>query len=86
MFRKTRNLLYGLHVKRCPGSLVGKANELRVERSGIEWRTEVTTDVMYMESKVEKKNPGGYEIFRPSRPALGRTQPPVKRVPGLYRG
>jgi len=30
-------------------------------------------------------NPGGDEIFRPSRPALGLTQPPVERVPGLYR-
>jgi hypothetical protein len=28
-------------------------------------------------------NPGGDEIFRPSRPALGPTQPPV---PGLARG
>ena len=31
-------------------------------------------------------NPGGDEIFRPSRPALGPTQPPVKRAPGLSRG
>ena len=30
-------------------------------------------------------NPGGDEIFRPSKPALGPTQPPVKRVPGLSR-
>ena len=28
-------------------------------------------------------NPGGDEIFRLSRLALGPTQPPVQRVPGL---
>ena len=31
-------------------------------------------------------NPGGDEIFRTSRPALGPTQPPVKWVPCLSRG
>ena len=31
-------------------------------------------------------NPGGYEIYRPSTPAFGPTQPPVQWVPGLSRG
>ena len=31
-------------------------------------------------------NPGGDEIFRPSRPALRLIQPSVKWVPGLSRG
>ena len=31
-------------------------------------------------------NPGGDEIFRPSRPALGPTQPPVKMGTGSFLG
>ena len=31
-------------------------------------------------------NPVGDEIFLPSRPTLGPTQPPAKWVPGLSRG
>ena len=31
-------------------------------------------------------NPGGDEIFRPSRPALRPIQPPAKWVPALSRG
>ena len=31
-------------------------------------------------------NPGGDEIFRPYRPALGPTQPPAQGVLGLSRG
>ena len=33
-----------------------------------------------------ESNPGGDEIFRPSGPALGNTQPPVQWVPGLSWG
>jgi len=33
-----------------------------------------------------RSNPGGDEIFRPSRPALGPAQPPVKWIPDLSRG
>jgi len=33
-----------------------------------------------------RSNPGGDEIFRPSRPFLGPTQTAVKWVPGLSRG
>ena len=33
-----------------------------------------------------ESNSSGDEIFRPSRPALGPTQPPVKWVPSFSRG
>ena len=33
-----------------------------------------------------ESNPGGDEIFRPSRPVLGSTQPPLRWVLGLSRG
>jgi len=33
-----------------------------------------------------ESNPGGDEIFRPSRPGLGPTQPRIKWVPGLSQG
>jgi len=31
-------------------------------------------------------NPGGDELFRPPRPALGATKPPIKSVLGISRG
>jgi len=38
------------------------------------------------ELDVPGSNPDGDEIFRPSRPVLEPTQPPVKWVPGISRG
>jgi len=42
--------------------------------------------VTYYEPDGPGSNPGGDEIFRPSRPALWPTQSPVKWIPGLSRG
>jgi len=46
----------------------------------------IATELRAGRSGIEKKNPGGDEIFRSSRPALRPTQPPVKWVPGISRG
>jgi len=39
--------------------------------------------VLIKNGRDNKKNPGGDEIFLPSRPAQEPTQPPVKWVPDL---
>jgi len=39
-----------------------------------------------LQANVPGSNVGGDEVFRPSRPALRHTQPPVKWVPGLSLG
>jgi hypothetical protein len=43
-------------------------------------------DVIFYGLEGPGSNPGGDEIFRPSRPALGLTQSPVKWVPVLSQG
>jgi len=37
-------------------------------------------------SNIAGSNPGGDEIFLPSRPVLGSTQPTVQWIPGISRG
>jgi len=52
-------------------------------KCGPGWSVGIATDYV-LDGPVS--NPGWDEIFRPSRPALGPTQPPVKWLPGLSRG
>jgi len=40
----------------------------------------------YIATELWAGRSGGDKLFRPSRPALGPTQPPVKWKPGLSRG
>ena len=65
-----------------PGSSVGIATDYGLDGPGSNCMYAVYLNKSIFDSK---KNPGGDEIFRPSRPALGPTQPPVRWVPGLSR-
>ena len=56
------------------------------EAHNILWARQLSRYSELLRAGGPETNPGGSENFRPFRPALGPTQPPVKWVPGLSRG
>jgi len=58
-------------------------NEIICCNGGLGSSVSIATDYML---DGPGSNPGGDDIFRQSRPALGPTQPPVQWVPGLSWG